>query len=303
MNMKITCVLVTFNRINKLKKALDSYKNQTVLPDRMIIIDNHSTDGTVEFLKDWENKNNSFKTDVIFLPNNTGGSGGFYLGMKKALETDSDWIYISDDDAYLQNDVIEKLTKHATKVDENVGAICGKIEENNGLGYFHRRKFKEKMFNLKEVNLKDADYNKECVELSTYSFVGTALRTEAIWSIGLPNKDFFLWYDDTEHGIRMGKRYKIILFPDIVIHHDVDSSNSGVSWKKYYGYRNKLLTLKYNYSKAYFDSEVLLLKFSMIRDLLIKERHPLINMKKAAIKDAANNKLGVSEIYYPGAKL
>lgn len=301
--MKITCVLVTFNRIEKLKKALDSYQKQKVLPDRMIIIDNHSTDGTVEFLEEWKKQNNLFKTDIIFLPENTGGSGGFHFGIKKALETDGDWIYISDDDAYLQNDVLEKITKHAMDVGQNVGAICGKVEENNSLGYFHRRKIKEKLFSLKELNLKDEDYRKDSVELSTYSFVGTALRTDAIWNIGLPNKDFFLWYDDTEHGIRMGKRYKIMLFPDVVIHHDVDASNSGISWKKYYGYRNKLLTLKYNYSKVYYNSEVLLLKISMVRDLIVKKRHPLIKMKREAILDASKNKLGISNIYYPGAKI
>ena len=301
--MKIACVLVTYNRLNKLKRALSSYENQTVLPDKMVIVDNHSNDGTIQFLNDWAEKEQLFKKDVIFLENNTGGAGGFYIGLKRALETECDWIYISDDDVYLENDVIEKITKYASNIGKNVGAICGKVEENNGIGFYHRRIFHEGVFILKESNLNASDYMRKCIKLSTYSFVGTAIRTEALWQIGLPNKDFFLWYDDTEHGIRMGKRYEILLFPDIIVYHDADSSNTDVNWKKYYGYRNNLLTLKYNYNSVYFKSKVFLLYISMIRDFCVKKRHPLIKMKKQAINDAKNNQYGVSEIYYPGVKI
>lgn len=301
--MKIICVLVTYNRIDKLKTALKSYVNQTTLPDKMIVVDNHSNDGTIEFLNEWCEINHGFEKELIFLPNNTGGSGGFYAGLKKALEYDSDWIYISDDDAYLDDDVIEKIKRYATSTDDNVGAICATVKENEGLGYYHRRVIKEGVLGIKEKNLPDTDYNRKCVELSTYSFVGTAIRTSSLWNIGLPNKDFFLWYDDTEHGIRMGKRYKILFYPDIVVKHDVDSANTGVNWKKYYGYRNNLLSIKYNYNIRYFKNKIMMLRISMLRDYLIPARRPLIEMKKQAIKDAKNNKLGISEVYYPGAKL
>lgn len=196
--MKIICVLVTYNRIDKLKTALKSYVNQTTLPDKMIVVDNHSNDGTIEFLKEWCEINHGFEKELIFLPNNTGGSGGFYAGLKKALEYDSDWIYISDDDAYLDDDVIEKIKRYATSTDDNVGAICATVKENDGLGYYHRRVIKEGVLGIKEKNLPDTDYNRKCVELSTYSFVGTAIRTSSLWNIGLPNKDFFLWYDDID---------------------------------------------------------------------------------------------------------
>lgn len=301
--MNIICVLVTFNRIDKLKLALNSYTKQTVKPDRVIVVDNHSTDGTVDYLKQWEKLNEGFERKVVFLPTNTGGSGGFYFGLKESLKYESDWIYVSDDDAYLEYDVIEKIKFHASKINGDVGAICGTVKEKNGIGYFHRRVYHEGVFLLKERNLIDQDYKKDSVELSTYSFVGTAIRTSALWDIGLPNKDFFLWYDDTEHGIRMAKRYKILLFPDIVINHDVDSTNTEVNWKKYYGYRNNLLAIKYNYSKSYFNHLIILFYLSMIRDLIIPKRRPLIKMKIEAINDAKNNKLGLSRIYYPGVKI
>lgn len=301
--MKITCVLVTYNRLEKLKTALQTYSNQTRKPDRMVVIDNNSTDGTSDYLDLWKSQDDEISKIVVHLPQNTGGSGGFYTGLKKALEFDSDWIYVSDDDAYLKEDVFEKISSYAAKADDKVGAICATVEENDGLGYFHRRVYKEGIFTLKEINLSDSDYKKQSVELSTYSFVGTAIRTDALWNIGLPNKDFFLWYDDTEHGIRMAKRYKIVLYPDIVVHHDVDSTNTSVNWKKYYGYRNNLLAIKYNYNSRYFNNLIIMFYLSMIRDFLVPDRRPLIKMKKQAIADAKQNKLGISDIYYPGVKV
>ena len=300
---KIIGVIVTFNRIEKLKKALVSYENQTIKPNRLIIVDNCSNDGTVAYLKEWEKIPDTFDKTVVYLDKNTGGSGGFHTGIKKALEYDSDWLYISDDDAYLQKDVIERIQNITKNINDNFGAICGTVIENGKIGYFHRRSYKEGLFFVKENNIDKQDYKKSKIELSTYSFVGTALKTEAIWSIGLPNKDFFLWYDDTEHGVRMAKRYRIELYPELIIHHDVEISNFSVNWKKYYGYRNNLLMIKYNYGKMYLTSQIFLLKLSMIRDFLIKERRPLIKMKKTAIKDAKNNKLGLSNIYYPGSKI
>ena len=43
---KIAAVIVTYNRLTKLKKALASYEQQLHKPNYMVIVDNASTDGT-----------------------------------------------------------------------------------------------------------------------------------------------------------------------------------------------------------------------------------------------------------------
>ena len=53
-DFKIAAVVVTYNRLNKLKKALLSYENQLHKPDYMIIVDNASNDGTPEWLNEWQ---------------------------------------------------------------------------------------------------------------------------------------------------------------------------------------------------------------------------------------------------------
>lgn len=64
---KVAVVLVTFNRLDKLKIALDCYEKQNIELAELIVVDNHSTDGTVQFLKDWEKRIGRFRRNVLYL--------------------------------------------------------------------------------------------------------------------------------------------------------------------------------------------------------------------------------------------
>ena len=81
----IGCIIVTFNRIEKLKKTLDSYAKQNLLPKYILVVNNASTDGTAMFLKQWEKKDEGFEKIVLNSATNVGGSGGYYLGEKEAI--------------------------------------------------------------------------------------------------------------------------------------------------------------------------------------------------------------------------
>ncbi len=50
--MKTSVVIATYNRKNLLKRGLYTLLNQTVLPDEIIVVDDGSSDGTKEFLRD-----------------------------------------------------------------------------------------------------------------------------------------------------------------------------------------------------------------------------------------------------------
>ena len=54
MNNSIGVVLVTFNRLNKLKNALTCYDKQTYKPKYIIVVNNASTDGTYQYLEKWK---------------------------------------------------------------------------------------------------------------------------------------------------------------------------------------------------------------------------------------------------------
>ena len=84
--MKIGAVVVTYNRLDKLKKALESFEKQLYLPAYVIVADNASTDGTAQYLRQWQKEDAGFKKIILTMESNMGGSGGFYAGIKRAME-------------------------------------------------------------------------------------------------------------------------------------------------------------------------------------------------------------------------
>lgn len=81
----IGVIIVTYNRLEELKIALDRSEKQSLLPDSILIVNNASNDGTKEWLTEWKDTQSTFLKYVINLHHNLGGSGGFYFGQKIAL--------------------------------------------------------------------------------------------------------------------------------------------------------------------------------------------------------------------------
>ena len=104
--MNVDVVIVTYNRLEKLKKALASYENQSRRFRHLIVVNNHSTDGTSDFLDAWGRTEAPFSKIVINTDENLGGSGGYYLGQKKAMELEAEWVFLADDDAYAEPDLM-----------------------------------------------------------------------------------------------------------------------------------------------------------------------------------------------------
>ena len=55
--MRVLAGILTYNRLELLKRCIKNVEHQTHLPDSILIIDNGSNDGTIEYLKnqpyDW----------------------------------------------------------------------------------------------------------------------------------------------------------------------------------------------------------------------------------------------------------
>jgi rhamnopyranosyl-N-acetylglucosaminyl-diphospho-decaprenol beta-1,3/1,4-galactofuranosyltransferase len=89
----VCAVVVTFNRKQLLMACLRSLLAQSRRPDKIIVVDNHSTDGTRDLLAA------EFPDlTVLALDENGGGSKGFCEGAKWAFENGFEWIWLMDDD-------------------------------------------------------------------------------------------------------------------------------------------------------------------------------------------------------------
>ena len=95
MNSLISVIIPTLNRADLLKRALRSVIHQTLPPNEIIVVDNGSTDGTLEFLKE------EFPSITILKEKKIGVSTARNRGIKHSA---FQWIALLDsDDAWKLN--------------------------------------------------------------------------------------------------------------------------------------------------------------------------------------------------------
>lgn len=299
--MNIGVVIVTYNRLMKLKKCLAAYEAQTLSPAYILIVDNCSTDGSKEYLDGWAQSTPLRNPTVMHCPHNSGGAGGFYLGLQETVKMSAEWIWIADDDAYPQPDCLEKIAGAYEALGgeekEKAQALCGKVVDNNGISVNHRRCIKRFLGQIKEVPLLPESYQCPLVDIDIFSFVGTMIRKTAIKKVGLPYRDYFIFYDDTEYSLRIGNIGDIKCVSDAVILHDsLENSIARQSWKYYYLFRNRMYTYKLHFNRYQCLVDRLKLVYMIVRHYPSKLS---VIQFGHALRDVRQGKLGFAPQYHP----
>ncbi len=221
MKNTVAAVVVTFNRKQLLSECLDALLSQTYALNKIILIDNASTDGTYKFLREKGYLDNSL-INYICLSENTGGAGGFHEGARRAYEDGYEWIWLMDDDAEPQFDALEKLAQHFGR-DKNT-ALASTVMTSGLIACEHRGLIDfQKVFPTLQTPLPIGSYQQKIVEIDMASFVGILVNRQIIDKIGLPRKEFFIYHDDTEYCIRLRQIGKIFLITDSIIFHKSES--------------------------------------------------------------------------------
>lgn len=304
--ISIGAVIVTYNRLDKLKIALSKFDEQEVMPEYVIVVNNASTDGTQEYLADWEKQSSPFEKVVINCDKNSGGAGGFHTGLKESLKKNAGWIWVSDDDAYLEKDTLKNVKEYLENKDnvDQISAICGTVIDNNRIQTTLRRNIIAKTLRVKNEYFDESEYNKDEFELNCFSYVGTIINKNKMQEVGVTKKEYFIWFDDTEHSLRLSKVGIIICVPKIRVNHDTPKNRIDTArWKIYYGFRNSADAYKCHLPKRnyryYMIAEIMK---SYIKDIIGRNRAENKMIRKA-MKDCRQNKFGIDEVYKPGWKI
>ena len=304
----VCAVVVTFNRKNFLLECLESLCTQTEPPDAILIVDNASIDGTAKELKKRryikkeppENQNNVWETGTeilsstgkiiqfyyLRLPENTGGSGGFFYGMKKAYELGYQWIWTMDDDVIVDKKALEILKKYFYEP-EVLALSTIVLTKERKIFVIHRGFFNlEKLFPNLQIPVPIEKYKDEKIPIEFSSFLGLMIKRDAISKVGLPNPDFFIYNDDVDYSLRLSRKGKILLiFHSIIIDQNAKEEIPLLSkkilffkvkripivnfWRTYYHLRNKIyIGRKYSKKKFFFFFKVFLHMIKSIRSLL-----------------------------------
>lgn len=103
MNELISVILPTYNRKNTIKRAIDSVLNQTYKNIELIIVDDASSDGTLEFVSRQYGEDE--RITYIINEENLGPSGARNVGVANAKGS---WIAFQDSDDEWHMDKLEK---------------------------------------------------------------------------------------------------------------------------------------------------------------------------------------------------
>ncbi|MCT1215316.1 glycosyltransferase [Latilactobacillus curvatus] len=305
--MKIAAVIVTHNRKAKLAKAIDSLLEQTMPIEQIVVVDNQSTDDTAIFLEGLAK--DTPQLDVIYSKDNLGGAGGFSLALERVMQLDVDWVSIADDDAiYDANYMAEmaQLVKQKTEID----CFTGTVIEDGSIGTEHRVKIDNMdRLQLSKIGL---DNYQDNFKIDIATFVGVFLKQSVLKQIGLPEKDFFIWYDDIEYSLRIRAVTDILNNVKAKIYHLTDNNSVGatgfkrpITWKDYYGYRNRWKTMalhcknhdilrkQLRYEKQRYIIGAFLKKKGQYSRLAAAK------LVKAAYQDFENNKMGKNDLFLP----
>jgi len=240
--VSVAAVVVTFNRLEKLKTVIASIEAQTHTVETLFVIDNASTDGTAEYLASLET---SVHLEVVTMATNSGGAGGFSEGMLRGYASGADHVWIMDDDCYPKPDALASLvTGFDGAVAELGGEVpfaCSVVEFTDGT--------------ICEMNnpVPTWDWGRLLVKgqqnvlVTACSFVSVLIPRWAIAEYGLPYADYFIWFDDREYTLRLTRRCPGVQVLDSAVVHDM-GDNRGVNfamvdrkslWKFSYGVRNE----------------------------------------------------------------
>ncbi len=217
--MKITAVVVTFNRLALLKECIAGLRRQTSPVQEIIVVNNGSSDGTDVWLAEQEGL-------TVVTQANLGGAGGQYTGIDLAIKGNADWLWLMDDDAEPFADALEKMLPFLDQ-DRVAAAACSVIDNDGKISLVHRGEFDFRRLTT-EFGCKPAaavEYEKSSVPIGYATFVGIVVNKKAIGKVGLPKKEFFLHFDDIEYSLRLAAYGPIMLIPGSKILHKENASS------------------------------------------------------------------------------
>lgn len=103
--MKLTIFTPTYNREKYLSRLYESLKKQKFKDFEWLIIDDESTDNTIELIKKFINEKNEFQINFVRIEH-----GGKHRALNKAFDiAKGEYFFIVDSDDYITDDAVEKI--------------------------------------------------------------------------------------------------------------------------------------------------------------------------------------------------
>lgn len=213
----VTVIVLTWNALDYTKRCLDTLRAATTYPAcRLLVADNGSNDGTLEYLRDQDS--------ITSLSNksNLGFAKGNNLAIAQC-DPNSDIILLNNDTEIQQRDWIERLQSTAYS-SPDIGVVGCRLVNPVGILQHAGTFMPIETFWGQQVGSGEKDVNQynEDRDVEGVVFACAYIKRQTIEAIGLLNEDYFSYFEDTDYCFRvLEKGYRVVCCGAVtVVHHE-----------------------------------------------------------------------------------
>lgn len=227
--MTISVIVITYKRLEELKESIQRLLEEQDDFDELILVDNHSEDGTEEYGQELAGTND--KVRFFSMQENLGVAGGRNYAIRQAI---GDILVFLDDDAVFEEKGYFTAVRRKLAENPKLGALAFRIIN-----------FYSKEMRTEEIPFtnKKLDMNVERLT-SMYIGAGHAIRKKVIDQCGLYPEDYFYGVEELDLSFRIiGASYQILYFPTVRVLHKQAITGRVTNQEKWIrSYRNRMLT-------------------------------------------------------------
>jgi GT2 family glycosyltransferase len=218
----VFCVIASYNGSRWYERCLGSLQ-QSEINVQTVVVDNASSDGTAEFMQ------KKFP-EMKFFPQteNLGFGKANNIGIKYALEKDADYVFLLNQDAWIEPDTIQKLLE---VFEQNSEAGIVAPLQLNGKGEGIDLKFLDTYLSHGNTPfyIDDLYFNrtKTCYEAKLVNFAACLISRKCIERVGgLDTSLFYHYGEDWNYCQRVQYHgFKIFIAPKTIAFHDREERN------------------------------------------------------------------------------
>jgi GT2 family glycosyltransferase len=253
--VSITVSIVNFDHMQYLPRAIEALRSQRLQPDRVVVLDNASTDGSREWLR-----LHGAGLDVVLNDVNRGYAGGHNQVIRTV---DTEFVMVLNPDVVLEHDFLARMVETLRK-DCRIGSASGRLlkgrEGSKGIldttGLFPDpfRRFLDRDHNILDTGQR-ARISPIFGASGSAAFFRTSMLEDVAWQGEYFDEDFFAYCEDADLAWRAQRRlWESVLVPGATgwhIHEDVSSVHSrrrdrGTKFRQFLLTRNRHFCLLKN---------------------------------------------------------